>query len=75
MPSYMVQKMSSANTEPVIYYRAQSSDHVSHAESEAFTRAAIANYAAFNHIAEDSVDVSPYRSGMGIPTGGKTYLI
>jgi len=75
MPNYMTQKMSSENTESVTYYRAQTSDHVAHGESEAFTSAAIANYAAFNHIDEGSVDVGTYRSGQGIPTGGKTYLI
>ena len=75
MPDYMTQPMSSAKTEKITYYRQQSSAHVSHDESEAFTAAAKANYATFNNIDESAVEEGNYRSGQGIPTGGKTYQI
>ncbi|WP_028997594.1 hypothetical protein [Azohydromonas australica] len=76
MALYMTQSMTSANTERITYYRKQSQPHVSHAESGAFTQAAIANYAQFNHIQPTAVVVgSDYRSGQGVPTGGKVYEI
>ncbi len=75
MAIYMTQQMSSANTIPITYYRKQSQPHVSHEESGAFTQAAKQNYAQFNNINIDQVDAGTYRSGQGVPTGGKTYEI
>ncbi len=75
MPNYMTQKMSSGTLIPITYYRKQSSEHVSHTESRNFTNAAKSNYAVFNHINEDQVEVGDYDSGQGVPIAGKTYQI
>jgi len=75
MPNYMTQTMSSPKTELITYYRKQKNQHPSHDESGAFTQAAQFNYATFNRIEENQVVVGPYRSGQGVPTGGKTWEI
>ncbi|MCE2027185.1 hypothetical protein [Sessilibacter corallicola] len=75
MANYMTQSMDSPKTEKITYYRKQSQPHPSHEESSQFTRDAKKNYAEFNHIPEADVEEGSYRSGQGIPTGGKTYEI
>lgn len=75
MPNYMTQSMSSAKTIKITYYRAQSQPHVSHQESGAFTNAAIANYAQFNHLNPQDVEPGTFKSGQGVPTGGKVFEI
>jgi hypothetical protein len=75
MAKYMTQRMSSGKLPPKTYYRKQTQDHVTHEESGAFTQAAKSNYARFNNIHEDAVDLGTYRSGQGIPTGVGTFEI
>lgn len=75
MPEYMTVKMSSHNLPAKTYYRQQTVPHPNHAESGAFTQAARANYAQFNHINEADVVETSYKSRQGIPTGGGTYEI
>ncbi|OOE76072.1 hypothetical protein [Salinivibrio sp. ML290] len=75
MANYMVQSMSSDKTIPITYYRKQSQPHVTHQESEAFTRDAIDNYAEFNHLELNQVVAGHYRSSQGVPTSGKVYEI
>jgi hypothetical protein len=75
MPDYMTQPMSSGKCIPITYYKKQSQEHVSHTESGAFTTAAKANYAAFNHLTVANVVAGAYKSGQGVPTGGKTFLL
>lgn len=74
MPKYMTQKMEDTNGKciAITYYKKQS-DHPSHDESGAFTQAAKRNFATFNHISEGKVKVGSYKSGQGVPTGGKTF--
>jgi len=50
MPFYMTQTMSCGDLPVKRYYRQQTSQHVSHRDSGAFTQAAKADYAAFNNI-------------------------
>jgi hypothetical protein len=73
MAIYMTQQMSSEKCIPITYYKKQSSEHVSHTESGAFTTAAKTNYSAFNHVAVGKVVAGAYKSGQGVPTGGKTF--
>ena len=75
MALYMTQKMSSAKTIPINYYRKQSTEHVSHDESGRFTEAAQANFAKFNNIGVANVEVGRFYSSQGVPTGGKTHEI
>lgn len=70
MPDYMTQKMSSGIKKPITYYRKQSSKHVSHDESSAFTTAAKTAYATARNVAVNTVEEGVYKSGQGIPTGG-----
>lgn len=67
MPHYMVQSMSSGALSTIVYYRRQSSAHVTHAESGGFTQDAINNYAQRQHIAINQVVEGRYRSGQGRP--------
>jgi len=75
MALYMTQPMSTANTIKITYYRKQSQPHPSHDETGAFTNAAVANYANFNDIPAAAVERGAYKSGQGVPTGGKTYEV
>jgi hypothetical protein len=73
MAIYMTQQMSSEKCSPITYYKKQSQEHVSHTESWAFTTAAKANYSAFNRVEVAKVVAGSYKSGQGVPTGGKTF--
>lgn len=75
MANYMTQKMSHPKCIPITYYRMQSTQHVSHVESGAFTQAAKTNYSTFNNVPPGSVEEGKFQSGQGVPTGGKTYQI
>jgi ADP-ribosylglycohydrolase len=68
---YFVQSMSSGRLTKVTYYRKQSA-HPTHAESGAFTAAAITAYANNNDIEESAVEKGPFKSNQGIPAGGTT---
>ncbi|OYD88073.1 hypothetical protein CDG77_25760 [Nostoc sp. 'Peltigera membranacea cyanobiont' 213] len=72
---YLVQKMSSGTLPPKTYYRRQTTEHSSHDETGRFTQDAKRNYAEFNHISEDQVEVGTFRSGQGIPTDKGTFEI
>jgi len=67
MPNFMTQKMSSGIKKAVTYYRKQSSPHVSHEESEAFTTAAVNHYATAQRVAPNTVETGKYFSGQGRP--------
>ncbi|NHZ32918.1 MULTISPECIES: hypothetical protein [Massilia] len=71
MAKYMTQKMSSGVLQATTYYQAQS-DHPSHGESGAFTRAATSDYATVHNITVAEVEVGTYKSNQGVPTGGNT---
>jgi hypothetical protein len=75
MPFYMTQKMSGGKAIPITYYRKQTQEHVSHTESGAFTTAAKANFATFNNLALGTVAEGSYKSGQGVPIGGKVFEI
>jgi hypothetical protein len=75
MALYLTQKMSSGTLEAITYYRKQTNEHPSHTETGKFTQDAKNNYATFNHIPVANVRESAFKSGQGIPTGGKTYEI
>jgi hypothetical protein len=75
MPDYMTQKMSNAKCIPITYYRRQTQSHVTHMESGAFTQAAQQNYATFNALQVDEVEVGTFKSGQGVPTSGKVFQI
>ena len=66
---YMTQTLRSGTLPAKTYYKRQTNPHVTHEESRAFTQAARQNYATFNHIAEEQVEVGPYQSGQGVPQG------
>ena len=70
MPFYMVQNMSNRRSSST-YYRAQSTNHVSHSESEKFTKDAKRVYARSQHIQESDVELGSYKSGQGKPQSGK----
>lgn len=53
MPHYMVPSMSSGALPTIVYYRKQSSAHVSHTESGRFTQDAKTHYAQRQNIAVD----------------------
>lgn len=72
---YLVQKMSSGTLPVKNYYRRQTTDHPSHDETERFTHDAKMNYAKFNHIFEEKVEVGKFLSGQSKPTGSNTYEI
>lgn len=67
MALYMTQTMRSGMLPATLYYRKQSQPHPSHAETGAFTNAAIAAYAATHAIALNAVEVGNFRSGQGVP--------
>jgi len=75
MALYLTQKMSSGTLPAITYYRKQINDHPSHTETGKFTQDAKNNYATFNHIPVANVIEGAFKSGQGIPTGGKTYEI
>jgi hypothetical protein len=75
MALYMTQKMSYGTLPAKMYYRKQSQEHVSHTESGRFTQDARNNYAVFNHIDVNLVEVGEYQSNQGIPTGKGTFEI
>lgn len=75
MPSYMTQTMSSGTLPTKLYYREQTQEHVSHAESSRFSHDAKQNYATFNHIAVEIVVEGRYRSGQGVPTADNSFNI
>ena len=75
MALYLTQKMSSGQLPAITYYRKQQTDHPNHTETGEFTQDAKSNYAQFNHISEDQVEVGVFKSRQGIPTSGKTYEI
>jgi len=67
MANYMTQTMRSGIHPSILYYRKQSSDHPSHAESGAFTQAAIADYSATYAVPLTAVEEGTYRSNQGKP--------
>ncbi|GKW01960.1 hypothetical protein EO763_11140 [Pectobacterium odoriferum] len=75
MATYMTQQMSNPKTITITYYRKQSSAHVSHDESGRFTEDAVANYAQFNNLRPADVVRGNYKSGQGVPVGGKVFEI
>ena len=75
MAVYLTQKMSSGQLLPITYYRQQKTEHPSHTDTGKFTQDAKSNYAKFNHISEDQVEVGVFKSRQGKPTSGKTYEI
>jgi hypothetical protein len=64
----MTQSMSSGTFPKKTYYRKQSSPHVTHKESGAFTTAAKNQYSRDYGVNVDSVELGTYRSGQGVPT-------
>ncbi|WP_223254583.1 hypothetical protein DUT67_10755 [Pectobacterium peruviense] len=75
MAIYMTQQMSNPKTITITYYRKQSSEHVSHDESGRFTKDAVDNYAKFNNLRTEEVVKGNYKSGQGVPVGGKVFQI
>ncbi|MGM0593963.1 MAG: hypothetical protein ACQETD_05435 [Pseudomonadota bacterium] len=75
MAIYMTQSMSSGTLKKVTYYRKQKQVHPSHEESSAFTHDAKDDYAKSNDLNQSAVEEGTYRSGQGVPTGGKTKQI
>ena len=70
MPYYMIQNMNNRRSSST-YYRAQSTNHVSHTESEKFTKDAKKAYAQTQHVQVSDVVEGNYRSGQGRPQAGK----
>ncbi|ADO49307.1 hypothetical protein [[Enterobacter] lignolyticus] len=75
MALYMTQKMSSGLHAAITYYRKQQNEHPSHAESGAFTSAAVSHYATTNNIDESDVESGKYQKCQGVPNGGLTQAI
>jgi hypothetical protein len=76
VPYYMTVNVQYESLPKKTYYRKQSSDHVSHDESGAFSADAKMNYVTFNHLTPNqaaNVSVTGYKSGQGIPTSPGAY--
>ncbi len=67
MAKYMVQSMEYGTHGKIVYYRKQSSGHVSHTESGRFTQDAKAAYALAKGVTADLVEEGSYRSNQGVP--------
>lgn len=78
MPNYMTVQVKYGTLPRCTYYRQQTIQHPSHDESAAFTNAAKMNYVTVNHLTPlqaADVEVTGYKSGQGVPTGGETFQI
>lgn len=71
----MTQTMSSPGKPSKLYYRAQTIPHPNHTESTKFTNDAKNNYAEFNKIQANDVEVGTYQCGQGVPTAKNRFMI